>query len=322
MSVLVFAELDNGAIKKTALEALYYGAQVARQLGTTATALAIGTADESTLAEAGQYGVTKVLHAADARLAEVNALAYASVLAAAAEAEGSTVLILAKSALADTIAARAAGKLRAGLAANVVALPETGGGFVVKRSIYTGKAFAQTSLTSDIKILVIKKSAVTPEATTQTATVEPFSPPLPEGDFVAKVTNVEKATGEVALSDADIIVSGGLGMKSPDNWHLLEDLAHALHAATGCSKPVSDSDWRPHHEHIGQTGIKVSPNLYIACGISGAIQHLAGVNGSRVIVVINKDPEAPFFKAADYGIVGDVFDVLPKLTAAARAELN
>jgi electron transfer flavoprotein alpha subunit len=320
MSVLVFAELDNGAIKKTALEALYYGAQVANQLGTTATALAIGTADESALAEAGRFGVTKVLHAADAALAQVNPLAYASVLAAAAEAEGSTVLVLAKSALADTIAARVAGKLRAGLAANVVALPDTSGGFVVKRSIYTGKAFAQTSLTSDIKILVVKKSAVTPEETGTVATVEPFNPSVPQGDFVAKVTNVEQATGEVSLSDADIIVSGGLGMKGPDNWNLIEDLAHALHAATGCSKPVSDSHWRPHHEHIGQTGIKVSPNLYIACGISGAIQHLAGVNGSRTIVVINKDPEAPFFKAADYGIVGDVFDVLPKLTQAAREQ--
>lgn len=320
MSVLIFTELDNGSIRKSSLEAVFYGAKVAQMLGTTATALAIGPAEAAELQIAGNYGATKVLHAADERLAQTNNMAYASVLAAAAQQEGAKVVVIAKSALGDAVAARAAGKLKAGLVSNVVDLPEGDAATLhVKRSIYTGKAFAVTEMTSDVKIITVKKNAVSPETTDATATVEAFTPALNDGDFVAKVTGVEKADGEVPLTEADIIVSGGRGMKGPENWGILEDLAHALHAATGCSKPVSDLDWRPHHEHIGQTGIKVSPNLYVACGISGAIQHLAGVNGSKVIVVINKDPEAPFFKAADYGIVGDVFDVLPRLTKAVQA---
>lgn len=325
MSVLIFTELDHGSIRKSSLEAVFYGAQVAQMLGTTATALAIGPAEAAELELAGNYGATKVLHATADRLAQTNNMAYASVLAAAAQAEGAQaegaqVVVIAKSALGDAVAARAAGKLKAGLVSNVVELPEGDASALrVKRSIYTGKAFAVTEMTSDVKIITVKKNAVSPETTESKATVEPFSPTLNDGDFVAKVTGVEKADGEVPLTEADIIVSGGRGMKGPENWGILEDLAHALHAATGCSKPVSDLDWRPHHEHIGQTGIKVSPNLYVACGISGAIQHLAGVNGSKVIVVINKDPEAPFFKAADYGIVGDVFDVLPRLTKAVQA---
>jgi electron transfer flavoprotein alpha subunit len=320
MSVLIFTELDNGSIRKSSLEAVFYGAKIAQMLGTTATALAIGPAEPAELELAGNYGATKLLHAADERLAQTNNLAYASVLAEAARQEGAKVVVIAKSALGDAVAARAAGKLKAGLVSNVVELPEGDAAALrVKRSIYTGKAFAVTEMTSDVKIITVKKNAVSPETTDAKAPVEAFSPSLHDGDFAAKVTGVEKADGEVPLTEADIIVSGGRGMKGPENWGILEDLAHALHAATGCSKPVSDLDWRPHHEHIGQTGIKVSPNLYVACGISGAIQHLAGVNGSKVIVVINKDPEAPFFKAADYGIVGDVFDILPRLTKAVQA---
>lgn len=320
MSVLIFTELDNGSLRKSSLEAVFYGAKVAQMLGTTATALVIGPAEAAELEIAGNYGATKILHADDDRLAQTNNMAYASVLAAAAQQEGAKVVVIAKSALGDAVAARAAGKLKAGLVSNVVDLPEGDAATLrVKRSIYTGKAFAVTEMTSDVKIITIKKNAVSPEVTDAKASVESFSPALNDGDFVAKVTGVEKADGEVPLTEADVIVSGGRGMKGPENWGILEDLAHALHAATGCSKPVSDLDWRPHHEHIGQTGIKVSPNLYVACGISGAIQHLAGVNGSKVIVVINKDPEAPFFKAADYGIVGDVFEVLPRLTKAVQA---
>ena len=320
MPVLIFTELDNGSLRKSSLEAVFYGAKVAQMLGTTATALVIGPAEAAELEIAGNYGATKILHADDDRLAQTNNMAYASVLAAAAQQEGAKVLVIAKSALGDAVAARAAGKLKAGLVSNVVDLPEGDAATLrVKRSIYTGKAFAVTEMTSDVKIITIKKNAVSPEVTDAKAGVESFSPALNDGDFVAKVTGVEKADGEVPLTEADVIVSGGRGMKGPENWGILEDLAHALHAATGCSKPVSDLDWRPHHEHIGQTGIKVSPNLYVACGISGAIQHLAGVNGSKVIVVINKDPEAPFFKAADYGIVGDVFEVLPRLTKAVQA---
>ena len=319
MSVLIFAELDKGSIRGSSLEAIYYGAQVARMFGTTATALVIGAAEATELELAGNYGASRVLHASGNRLEQPNNMAYATVLAAAAGQEASSVVIIAKSSLGDAVAARVAGKLKAGLVSNVVDLPEGDATSLrVKRSIYTGKAFAITEMTSPVKIIAIRKNAVAPETTETKAAIESFAPALNDQDFAAQVTGVEKATGEVPLTEADIIVSGGRGMKGPENWGILEDLAQALHAATGCSKPVSDLDWRPHHEHIGQTGIKVSPNLYVACGISGAIQHLAGVNGSKVIVVINKDAEAPFFKAADYGIVGDVFDILPRLTKAAR----
>jgi len=318
MSVLVFVELDEGALKKSSLEAIYYGSKVADMLGTSTTAVALGEATEGALAEAGRYGAAKVLHAGDAKLNEGNSLAYASAVAEAATKEGATVIVLAKSSLGDAMAARLAGKLKAGLASNAVELPDLSNGFRVKRSIYTNKAFAFTELTADKKIITIKKNTLTPEESGATPSVEAFQPTLNDADFVVRVKSTEKATGEVLLPEADLVVSGGRGMKGPENWGVLEDLAHALHAATACSKPVSDLDWRPHHEHVGQTGIKVSPNLYIACGISGAIQHLAGVNSSKVIVVINKDAEAPFFKSADYGIVGDVFDVLPRLTKAVQ----
>ncbi|MDF7817552.1 electron transfer flavoprotein subunit alpha/FixB family protein [Runella sp. MFBS21] len=318
MSVLIFVELDNGSIKKTSLEAVAYGAAVAQTQGTSATVLAIGNADSSELAKAGAYGANKVLHANDAALSNENAMAYASVLAAAIQQEGSKIVILPKSGLSDAMGARVAAKLGASIVSGVTELPDLSNGFQVKRSIYTGKAFATVEVKGDIKILGIKKNAIEAQEGSGTATIESFSPSLPEGDFTAKVINQEKASGELSLTEADIIVSGGRGMKGPEHWQPLLDLAEALGAATGCSKPVSDLDWRPHHEHIGQTGIKVAPNLYIACGISGAIQHLAGVNSSKVIVAINKDPEAPFFKAADYGIVGDVFDVLPRLTKAVK----
>lgn len=319
MSVLVFIELADGEIKKSSLEALYYGAKVAEMTGGSATALAIGDASEGELAKAGNYGVTKVLHANDERLNQPNILAYSKALIEATKQISANIIVSAKSSLADPVTARVAGAMKAGVVGNVVELPDLSNGFKVKRSIFTGKAFADTVVTSDIKILAIKKNAVTPELSDVAAAVEVFSPSLDDSSFVAKVTETVKATGDILLPEADLVVSGGRGFKGPENWQPLLDLATSLGAATACSKPVSDLDWRPHHEHVGQTGVKVAPNLYIACGISGAIQHLAGVNSSKVIVVINKDPEAPFFKAADYGIVGDVFDVLPKLTEAVKA---
>lgn len=319
MSVLIFVELDQGTIKKTSQEALYYGSQVAQALSTDATVLAIGPVDEKNLQAAGHFGAGKVLHVTDTKLAQENSLAYADVLVQAAQQEGSSIIVMAKSGLGDAVAARAAAKLKAAVVSGVTKLPDLSDGFKVERSVYTGKAFAVVDVKSDIKILAVRKNAVEVVETDQKATVEPFAPTLRDSDFAATVTNTEKATSELSLTEADIIVSGGRGMKGPENWGPLLELAAALGAATGCSKPVSDLDWRPHHEHIGQTGIKVAPNLYIACGISGAIQHLAGVNGSKCIVVINKDPEAPFFKAATYGIVGDVFDILPRLTKAVEA---
>jgi len=318
MSVLIFVELDNGSVKKTSLEAVAYGAEVAKLTGTTATVLALGAAETSALEQTGNFGATKVLHVSDEKLSHENSLAYADVLAQAVQQENSKVIIISKSGLGDAVAARASAKLKAGIVSGVTELPVIDNGFSVKRSIYTGKAFSTVEVKSDIKILVVKKNAIEALEGTGIAKIESFTPTLRDSDFLASVGQIEKASSELSLTEADIIVSGGRGMKAPDNWQPLLDFAHALGAATGCSKPVSDLDWRPHHEHIGQTGIKVAPNLYIACGISGAIQHLAGVNGSKYIVVINKDPEAPFFKAADYGIVGDIFDVLPKLTKAVQ----
>ncbi len=319
MSVLIFVEIADGNVKSSSLEAVAYGAKVAEMTSTTATALVLGELDSAHLENLGNYGASKVLHVGDARLNAGVIQAYQAAIVAAMEKENSSILVYAKSSLGDAVAARVSGKLKAGLASNVVALPEISGGFSVKRSIYTGKAFANTVISSEKKILAIKKNIYPITPTEVKATVETLSVAFSDADFGVKILKTEKATGEVSLPEANIVVSGGRGLKGPENWGIITDLAHALGAATGCSKPVSDLDWRPHHEHVGQTGVKVSPNLYIAVGISGAIQHLAGVNSSKCIVVINKDPEAPFFKAADYGIVGDAFEILPKLIAAVKA---
>ena len=316
MSVLVFIETEDGKIKKSSREAITYGAALGE-----VTALALGTVSAEELATAGKNGATKVLHVADERLNDGLIQPYAEALSAAATEVGADIIVTAKSSLADAVVGRVSMKLGAALVSNVVALPDTSNGFQVKRSIYTGKAFANVNMTTDKKILAIKKNAVEVKEDGGTATVEAFSVALDDSLFGSKITSTEKAEGDVLLPDADIVVSGGRGLKGLENWGIIEDLAKTLGAATGCSKPVSDMDWRPHHEHVGQTGVKVSPTLYIAVGISGAIQHLAGVNSSKYIVVINKDEEAPFFKAADYGIVGDAFEVLPKLNEALKAAL-
>jgi electron transfer flavoprotein alpha subunit len=319
MSVLVFIESAEGEIKKSSFEAVGYAAEVAKTSGGEVTAVAFGNLSEGVLAELGKYGAQKVLHADDNRMEGNPVQACVTLLQQAAEKTGAKIIVLTKSSLTDAIAGRVAARLKASLVSNVVALPETGSGFTVKRSIYTGKAFAQTEMKGDIKMISLKKNAFSPQETGGSASVEKFSPSFSDNDFAVRVTSVDKATGDVLLPEAEIVVSGGRGLKGPENWNLVEDLAKVLGAATACSKPVSDADWRPHHEHVGQTGIKVSPNLYIAIGISGAIQHLAGVNSSKVIVVINKDADAPFFKAADYGIVGDAFEIVPKLTEAFRS---
>ena len=325
MSVLIVVECDKGEVKKSSLEVATYGSQVAQQLGTTAVAVAVGEATEANLAKLGEQGISKVLYDAEPRLKEFVNGAYTKLIAAAAEQEDARVLVLANSNIGAAVGSRLAIRLQASLATNVVELPQTDGGqFVVKRGAFSGKALADVVLTTDRKIIAVKKNSLEAQhAAGQTAEVGSFAANLTDADFAdaPKQVIMQDQAGGVLLPEADLVVSGGRGMKGPENWNLIEDLATALGAATACSKPVSDTDWRPHHEHVGQTGITISPNLYIACGISGAIQHLAGVNSSKVIVVINKDPEAPFFKAADYGIVGDVFDVLPKLTQAVK-ELN
>jgi electron transfer flavoprotein alpha subunit len=319
MSILVYIEQAEGAIKKTSLEAISFAKALAEKEGSEVTAVALGTVDQSELAKAGSAGASKVLHVNDEKLNAGVIQAHASAVAQAFEKEAANTLVLAKSSLGDAVAARLAIRLNAGLVSNVTELPDTTNGYKVKRSIYTGKAFAETNLSTENKILAVKKNAIDLKTDGADAQVESFDVQLGDEEFAAKITSTDQATGDVLLPEADIVVSGGRGMKGPENWNLIEDLAKTLGAATGCSKPVSDIGWRPHHEHVGQTGVKVAPTLYVAVGISGAIQHLAGVNSSKYIVVINKDPEAPFFKAADYGIVGDAFEVLPKLTEAVKA---
>lgn len=316
MTILVFVESAEGKVRKTSIEAVAYAAA----MGGEVTAIALGDdIADAELEKLGNFGATKVLHADDNRLNQGIIQAYATVLAKAMEDSGADVLVLANSSLGNPVSARVSIKVDAGLVSNVTALPDTTNGFTVKRSIYTGKAFANVSINKDKKILAIKKNAAEVKETGGSAAVEKYKVELSESNFEAKITKTEQATGEVLLPEAEIVVSGGRGLKGPENWPMIEELAKELGAATGCSKPVSDMGWRPHHEHVGQTGVKISPQLYIAVGISGAVQHLAGVNSSKYIVVINKDPEAPFFKAADYGIAGDAFEIVPKLTEALRA---
>jgi len=314
MSILVFVESDDGIIKKSSFEAIAYGAAMGES-----TVITLGQIEQNELEALGKYGAAKVLNVSDIRLNHGVIQAYANVISQAMSYSNSNTLVMAKSSLGDAIGARVAAKIDASLAANVVELPDTSSGFKVKRSIFTGNAFAVVELLKENKIISIRKNAIGATAGSGTATVEEFKPELNENDFSAKIISTEKADDDILLSDAEIIVSGGRGMKGSEHWGILEDLAKVLGAAMGCSKPVSDMEWRPHHEHVGQTGIKVGPNLYIAVGISGAIQHVAGVNSSKVIVVINKDSEAPFFKIANYGIVGDAFEVVPKLTEAVKA---
>lgn len=322
MSILVYIEQSEGKVKKTSLEAVSFANALAAKTGEgEVIAVALGTLDSGVLAGVGSAGAAKVLHVTDPRLSEGVIQAHASALAQAFSKVGAKTLVLAKSSLGDAVAARLSIKLGAGLVSNVVELPNISSGYQVKRSIFTGKAFAEASVSTENKILAVKKNAIDLKTDGAPAAVETFEVSLDASDFASKIISTERATGEVLLPEADIVVSGGRGMKGPENWGMLEELAKTLGAATGCSKPVSDIGWRPHHEHVGQTGIKVAPSLYIAIGISGAIQHLAGVNSSKNIVVINKDPEAPFFKAADYGIVGDAFEIVPKLTEALKAEL-
>ncbi|MBO0322762.1 electron transfer flavoprotein subunit alpha/FixB family protein [Muricauda sp. CAU 1633] len=310
MSVLVYTESDKGKFKKSAFEVASYAHKVAQDLGTSVTAVTFNANDATSL---GDYGVSKVLQISNDQLATFNAKAYASVLTQAAEAEGAKVIILSSSTDTKFLAPILTAKLNAGYVPNAVAAPDSTSPFVVKRTAFSNKGFAHTEISADIKIIGVSNNAFGVVENSTSAVVEDFSPSLADDAFTTKSVEVDKVAGKVSIADADIVVSGGRGLKGPENWGMVEELAEVLGAATACSKPVSDMGWRPHGEHVGQTGKPVASNLYIAIGISGAIQHLAGVNSSKTKVVINNDPEAPFFKAADYGIVGDAFEVVPKL---------
>jgi electron transfer flavoprotein alpha subunit len=315
MSVLVFLDQSDGQIKKSSFEAASYAAKTAELLGTTAEAIVLGTVNDD-LGSLGNYGIKKVHTVADTSLNNLDAQVFANIIAQAAETTGADVVVFSNNTAGKAVAPRLSVRLKAGLVSGAVALPDTSNGFVVKKSVFSGKAFANIAVSSAKKIISLNVNSFNVITTEDTAEVVPFAAAV--GAAKVEVAAVNKVTGEVPLSEADIVVSGGRGLKGPENWGLVTELADLLGAATACSRPVADIHWRPHHEHVGQTGLAIAPNLYIAIGISGAIQHLAGVNRSKVIVVINKDPEAPFFKAADYGIVGDAFEVMPKIIDAVK----
>jgi len=309
MSVLVFIE-TKGKISKAAKEAVTYGSKI----GTT-TVITFGDADAAALASLGDNGATKILVCRS--LSEGNDQQLTKLIAAAANDCGADVIIVSQDQLGKAVAPRVAANLEAGHVSGAIALPDTSSGFVVKTNVFSGKAFANVSVNSSKKVISLLPNSLPPESTGGSAEVAEFNPELGAAGITVKEM---KTQGEgVLLPEAELVVSAGRGLKGPENWGMVEDLATTLGAATACSRPVADIGWRPHHEHVGQTGIAIRPNLYIAAGISGAIQHLAGVNGSKTIVVINTDSEAPFFKAADYGVVGDAFEVLPKLNEAMKA---
>ena len=312
MSVLVYIESENGSFKKAALEVASYGRALANALNSPLSAVVFNADDVSALSN---YGVDKVLSVK--KTEDYNAETYADILKQAVEREQSKVVVLSSSADCKYLAPLLSFGLDAGYVPNVVDLPESTAPFQVKRSVFTNKAFSKTEISTEIKIIGLSNNAFGLVVQAVSSTVEVFSPEIIPSKVVVK--GIDKATDKVSIADADIVVSAGRGLKGPENWNLVEDLATVLGAATACSKPVSDLGWRPHSEHVGQTGKPVASNLYIAIGISGAIQHLAGVSSSKVKVVINTDPEAPFFKAADYGIVGDAFEVVPKLIEKLKA---
>ncbi|CAH8282483.1 electron transfer flavoprotein alpha subunit [Mariniflexile fucanivorans] len=314
MSVLVYTESEQGKFKKVAFEVASYAKAVADQLGTTVTAITINANDVS---ELGNYGVDKVLKVSNTALDNFNANGYAEAIKQAAEKEGTKVVILSSSANSKYVAPLLAVGLNAGYASNVIEAPSNISPFTVKRPAFTNKAFETLTINTDIKIVGVSNNSYGLVEKSGSASAEDFSPTI--SDLGVKVESVDKASNQVSIADAEIVVSGGRGLKGPENWGMIEELASVLGAATACSKPVSDLGWRPHSEHVGQTGKPVAANLYIAIGISGAIQHLAGINASKVKVVINTDPEAPFFKAADYGVVGDAFTVVPQLIEKLKA---
>ncbi|MCB9195879.1 MAG: electron transfer flavoprotein subunit alpha/FixB family protein [Flavobacteriales bacterium] len=309
MSVLVFVETKDGQLSKAAFEAVSYGSRI----GST-TAVTFGSADASVLAQLGNYGASKVL--VSRSVDNKNDQQLTRLIVAAANEVGADVIIIAQDQLGKAVGPRVAAKLNAGHASGAIALPDTSNGFVVKTNVYSGKAYANVGLLTAKKVISLIPNAVPAQATGGTAEVVEYNADL--GAAGIRVKELKSQGEGVPLPEAELVVSAGRGLKGPENWGMVEDLAKTLGAATACSRPVADIHWRPHHEHVGQTGIAIRPNLYIAAGISGAIQHLAGVNNSKTIVVINTDPEAPFFKAADYGVVGDAFEVLPKLNEAVK----
>lgn len=314
MSVLAYIESPGGHIKKIGFEVATYASKLAVSLNTTSVAIVIGKAENA--GSLGQYGITKVIHINPNDDVSFDSQLYTKIVSDLYKEHGANTIVMAHSANGKSFAGRLAIRLNAGCVSGVNALPSVENGFLVSKSVYSGKATATYNISTPDRVITVMGNSIQPEKIGNDVTPDLVNIDL--GSPKVKVTEIKVEAGGVPLPEAELVVSAGRGMKGPENWGIVEDLANALGAATACSRPVADADWRPHHEHVGQTGVAIRPNLYIAIGISGAIQHLAGVNNSKVIVVINKDPEAPFFKAADYGVVGDLFEVVPKLTEAIK----
>lgn len=316
MAVLIYTENFDGKFKKASYELISYGVEIAKQQGTEAIAVTVGNVDEASLKELGTYGAKKVFKVTNDELKDFSAQAYTSAIQQVAEKNNADILVFGNNPSGRAIAPRLAVEMNAGLAAAVVAIPSSMSPFTVKKRAYSGKAFADVVVNSDVKVVTLSQNSykIVEEATD--ITIEDFKAEIPANSYSVKPVEVVKNTGKLSVTDADILVSAGRGLKAAENWGMVEEMAEILGAGLSCSRPVSDLGWRSHDEHVGQTGKVVAPNLYIAVGISGAVQHLAGVNGSKVMVCINTDSDAPFFEAADYGIVGDAFDVVPRLNEA------
>ena len=319
MSVLAFVKNWNGKFKNSTYELISYSKELASQMNTDCILLSIGEVSQEELKKLGEYGVEKVLHVNDASMNLLSSRVYAEVIAQAANQVNANVVVLSDNNSGKAIAPRVSVKLKAGLVAAVQGLPESYDPFTVKKSVFSGKAIGLVKINSERKILTLSKNCFGVKVNPVDIQVEDFNPEVDTSLFKIKVVEEVEQQNKVILSDADIVISAGRGMKSPDNWGVVEKLAETLGAATACSRPVSDDGWRGHEEHVGQTGKVIAPNLYIAAGISGAIQHVAGISRSKCIVAINTDPEAPIFNVADYGIVGDVMEILPRLTNAFKA---
>jgi len=318
MSILVFAESQEGNFKKSSYEAVSYASQIALKENAQCIAVSIGNVVENKLSELSKYGANKIISVAHIKLDVFAPETFSKVISDIAIQESSNIIVISSTYSGKSIAPRVAAKLKAGIVTGVISMPLDGSAFKVKRTVYSGKAFAEIEITTDIKVIAITPNSFDLIENDKPAEIQKIDATISDSDIKTESIEINTVKGKIPLTEAELVVSGGRGMKGPENWHMIEDLANILGAATACSKPVADVDWRPHSEHVGQTGITIKPNLYIAVGISGAIQHLAGVNSSKVIVVINKDPEAPFFKAADYGIVGDAFEIMPKIIEAAK----
>jgi electron transfer flavoprotein alpha subunit len=312
MAVLIYTDSSTGKVNKAGLETINYGKKIAEQVGSKATVLVVGNC--SNINELGNYGADKVLYAGAVNIFDAQVLT--RIIAKAADEENAEYIIFSHDLIGKAVAPRLSARLDAGFVAGAIELPKINGSVTVKKAVFSGKAYADFEITAHKKIIALSPNSFQVEKTDASAEVVEYA--IDSSLLKSRITvkEVKKKVGEISLREAEIVVSAGRGMKGPEHWGMIEELAKELGAATACSRPVADIGWRPHHEHVGQTGVAIAPNLYFAIGISGAIQHLAGVNRSKVIVVINKDPEAPFFKAADYGIVGDAFDVVPKIIDA------